>query len=69
MAQCRSVLAVILMIIIGIILHIGALSGHTLNGFEIENPLVPAKQILPGGPPRDGIPAIDNPKFIEADEV
>ncbi len=25
---------------------------------------VPAKEIASGGPPRDGIPAIDNPKFI-----
>jgi hypothetical protein len=37
-----------------------------LNGFEIIDPLVPVADILRGGPPRDGIPAIDNPLFTEA---
>ncbi len=35
-----------------------------LNGFTIKNPLVPENEIFRGGPPRDGIPAIDAPKFI-----
>ncbi len=30
---------------------------------------VPLKEILGGGPPKDGIPSIDNPKFIPTDEV
>ncbi|MGK0291372.1 MAG: hypothetical protein ACI86H_002840 [bacterium] len=34
------------------------------NGFQIEKPLIPFEQILHGGPPRDGIPSIDRPKFI-----
>ena len=33
------------------------------NGFEIIDPLVPLNEIVSGGPPRDGIPAIDLPKF------
>ena len=36
------------------------------NGFDIEGALVPADEILAGGPPRDGIPSIDNPKFAPA---
>ena len=36
----------------------------TNNGFNLSNSLVPAEQIFHGGPPKDGIPAIDNPEFI-----
>jgi len=46
-----------------------SLLGKTLNGFKIENPLVPAYEILHGGVIRDGIPSIDNPRFIQADDV
>ena len=31
---------------------------------EVENSIVPLDQIVSGGPPPDGIPSIDNPKFI-----
>ncbi len=33
------------------------------NGFDLEGALLPAEAIRPGGPPRDGIPAIDRPRF------
>ena len=39
------------------------------NGFSIEDPLIPLEEILDGGPPRDGIPSIDSPKFILAAET
>lgn len=39
------------------------------NGFSIEDPIIPLEDILSGGPPRDGIPSIDSPKFISASEV
>ena len=35
-------------------------------GFDLKNPLVPAALIVSGGPPKDGIPAIDAPVFIPA---
>ena len=38
----------------------------TDNGFNLTNSLVPAEQIHHGGPPKDGIPAIDRPKFLTA---
>lgn len=38
----------------------------TLNGFNLDNASVPQSLIQRGGPPRDGIPAIDNPKFVSA---
>ena len=37
------------------------------NGFDLADSLVPADEILQGGPPRDGIPAIDRPQFVAAD--
>jgi hypothetical protein len=36
------------------------------NGFDLSGSLVPADEIHLGGPPRDGIPAIDRPRFLEA---
>ncbi|RDE23063.1 DUF3179 domain-containing protein [Motiliproteus coralliicola] len=40
----------------------------SLNGFELEGSLIPEEQILSGGPPRDGIPSIDRPRFVDADQ-
>lgn len=34
------------------------------NGFDLENGLIPANEIDQGGPGRDGIPAIDKPRFV-----
>lgn len=39
------------------------------NGFDVGDALVPVEQIHQGGPPRDGIPAIDNPEFVSPDEA
>ena len=34
------------------------------SGFNTENAVVPRHHILSGGPPKDGIPAILEPKFL-----
>lgn len=39
------------------------------NGFELTNLLIPKSEIHHGGPPRDGIPSIDDPQFSGADEA
>lgn len=39
---------------------------QTLNGFDLTGALVPPTAIARGGPPRDGIPAIDRPRFVGA---
>jgi len=39
------------------------------NGFDVSYSIIPTDQIFGGGPPRDGIPAISNPKVIRADEA
>jgi hypothetical protein len=36
------------------------------NGFDLSGALVALQAIEHGGPPRDGIPAIDRPKFVAA---
>ena len=39
----------------------------SLNGFALSNALVPVAEILSGGPPRDGIPALDAPPTWSAE--
>src|SRR5207247_3215000 len=41
------------------------LAGPIKNGFDLSKVTVPAAEILPGGPPPDGIPAIDHPQFVK----
>lgn len=40
-----------------------------MNGFNLGNASIPVQEILSGGPPRDGIPAIDRPRFVSAGEA
>jgi hypothetical protein len=42
---------------------------QSFNGFDVSNASISADEILSGGPPRDGIPAIDQPRFIPAAEA
>jgi len=39
------------------------------NGFDLSDASIPSSEIYHGGPPRDGIPSIDQPRFIAADEA
>jgi len=45
------------------------LHAQSLNGFDISNATIPHDEIFQGGPPRDGIPSIDEPKFIPSGDV
>lgn len=40
-----------------------------LTGVEGPDPLVPIDDIISGGPPPDGIPSIDEPRFLPAEDV
>lgn len=40
-----------------------------LNGFELTDLKIEEEAILPGGPPRDGIPSIDKPQYISPDKA
>ena len=52
-----------------ILLYVTAVCAVEKNGFVLDGALVPAQQIFKGGPAKDGIPSIDNPEFIEADDA
>lgn len=36
------------------------------NGFNLDGALIPVEEIHFGGPPKDGIPSLDDPKFVPA---
>ena len=40
-----------------------------LNGFELQGATIPEDEVFKGGPPKDGIPSIDDPVFIKAEEI
>jgi hypothetical protein len=44
-------------------------SRSAYNGFDVSGALIPEQAIERGGPPRDGIPSIDRPKFVAAGEA
>ena len=48
---------------------VSAACGRDDNGFDLEGSLVPAEEIHLGGPPRDGIPSVDQPRFVIATQV
>lgn len=39
------------------------------NSANNSGPLVPLEKIVSGGPPKDGIPSIDNPKFVSVEKA
>lgn len=44
-------------------------AGSGRRPFDVTRRSVPLEEILGGGPPRDGIPALDDPKFVTAREA
>lgn len=52
--------------IIGCLLLSPFAPAQPMNGFDLSDALVPAEQVLFGGPGKGGIPAIDQPDFIAA---
>ena len=40
-----------------------------LCGFNVNNAIVPQAEILSGGPPKDGIPAILEPHFVHPNQA
>jgi len=51
---------VILLLVVGLSSH-----AKEINGFKLDDALMPPSQIFSGGPGKDDIPAIDKPKFIK----
>ncbi|MCP5246345.1 MAG: DUF3179 domain-containing protein [Burkholderiales bacterium] len=42
------------------------IQAESKNGFSLDGALIPVDEIHFGGPPKDGIPALDNPEFVPA---
>ncbi len=56
--------AIILTLLVATFIIVGSLPGPSTGGTQqTDNHLVPIDQIVSGGPPPDGIPSIDHPKF------
>ena len=55
-------LSIILLLLSGLVTQASA---RQTNGFDLSNATLPTDEILHGGPPRDGIPALSNPKMID----
>ncbi|CAB5094065.1 FIG01073555: hypothetical protein [Olavius algarvensis associated proteobacterium Delta 3] len=36
-----------------------------ITGFQLDNAIIPRSEILSGGPPKDGIPAILDPRIVD----
>jgi hypothetical protein len=48
---------------------VSATQAQTRNGFDLSGLTLDLKELRSGGPPRDGIPSIDRPKFIPQGRV
>jgi hypothetical protein len=59
----------VLALVLSVLVAGAALSRPAHNGFDLSGSLVPPEEIHLGGPPRDGIPAIDRPRFLSAGQA
>ena len=57
------------LLFLGFSMSLSSHAGPIKNGFDLSDATIPIEKILIGGPPRDGIPSIDDPKFLNADET
>ncbi len=63
---------ILLPVLLGILVYfinVRVVPAMTMNGFDLDEALIAEDQIKRGGPPRDGIPSIDEPKFVTVDAV
>lgn len=56
---------------ISIFLSASIIQSHaaSMNGFVLDGALIPENEIFSGGPPKDGIPSLDNPVFVSANQA
>jgi hypothetical protein len=50
-------------------LGLSTMAATILTAFTLDNAIVPKEEILSGGPPKDGIPALLKPKFIQPEKA
>ncbi|WP_019621182.1 DUF3179 domain-containing protein [Amphritea japonica] len=59
----------LVLLCIGLLICSSVVSARTLNGFDLTGSLIYEGHIVPGGPAKGGIPAIDQPVFNQAEDV
>ncbi len=59
----------VVLILGALLLSSVALASPNKNGFDLNDALIPIRAIESGGPGRDGIPALDKPRFVAADDA
>lgn len=62
----KTRILVLVGVLLGTLVYKYASSAGPTNGFDLSNSTLPVEQILHGGPPRDGIPALSDPKLVAA---
>ena len=62
----KTRILVLVGVLLGALVYKYASSAGPTNGFDLSNSTLPVEQILHGGPPRDGIPALSDPKLVAA---
>ena len=66
MKKILAKLTSVSLLFIGVALFSTSYAKPIKNGFDLSDSTIPAHKIFIGGPPRDGIPSIDKPKFLDA---
>jgi len=69
MDNSSSILRVVMALGLSVFAAAAPRADDIKNGFDVSDALVHSGEIFWGGVPRDGIPAIDNPKFESPDKV
>ncbi len=64
-ASTKTRILALVTLLLGLVAYRYAVSAGPDNGFDLSASILPREQILHGGPPRDGIPALSDPKFIK----
>lgn len=62
-------IALIPILLVSLASPVAAADPPRLNGFDLSKSEVPAEEIRPGGPARDGIPALRAPKVVSAQDA
>ncbi len=63
----RNRVLLLLAVFFSIVTYHFSASAGPKNGFDVSNAIIPASEILAGGPPKDGIPALSDPELIDAE--
>ncbi|CAN5238852.1 DUF3179 domain-containing protein [soil metagenome] len=62
--MAKSLILICIAFLTGFSLH-----SQTMKGFDLSNSSIPTGEIKDGGPPKDGIPSIDKPKFVSSNKA